>query len=370
MDNLTHSLLGVTLGRTRLGQAGRGTTAALVLASNAPDIDAITGIVGGGPAYLAWHRGPTHGPLGVVGLSIATAAIVWAALRILDRRRPPSRPNAPFGMLCAAAVIGVLCHILMDLPTSYGTRLLSPFSWRWYAIDWMPIIDVYLLGVLVAGTLFGRVSEASRHRNAAIVLTLVATIYGVRAFAHRDALELAPELFGPALPTWCGPQTVHDAGIVSWPPTVPPTAAAPGKRCLVDMAAVPSFVSPFRWTIVAHLSNAYELHDIDLLDTRLRRSVPATEQFWRLSIRYPNVWTPAVKTAAERPLAQRFLGFSRYPSARIVTDERTGATTVRFVDIRFVNATAVTRAAGRGNLFTATVRLAPDGQAIDEHLGP
>src|SRR5262252_372908 len=133
MDNLTHSLLGVTLGRTRLGQAGRGTTAALVLASNAPDIDAITGIVGGGPAYLAWHRGPTHGPLGVVGLSIATAAIVWAALRILDRRRPPSRPNAPFGMLCAAAVIGVLCHILMDLPTSYGTQLLSPFSWRWYA---------------------------------------------------------------------------------------------------------------------------------------------------------------------------------------------------------------------------------------------
>jgi hypothetical protein len=157
---------------------------------------------------------------------------------------------------------------------------------------------------------------------------------------------------------------------VSWPPAVAPNPAAPGKRCLVDMAALPSFISPFRWTIIAHLSNAYELHEIDLLDARLRRSVPATEQFWRLSIRYPNVWTPAAMTAAERPLAQRFLGFSRYPSARTIVDEKTGATTVRWVDIRFASATPVIRAAGRGNLFTATVRLARDGQIVDEHLGP
>ena len=43
MDNLTHTLFGLTLARTPLGRAGRGVTTALVLASNAPDIDAVVG---------------------------------------------------------------------------------------------------------------------------------------------------------------------------------------------------------------------------------------------------------------------------------------------------------------------------------------
>src|SRR5947207_3143722 len=39
MDNVTHTLFALTLSRTRLTRGGRGTTIALVLASNAPDID-------------------------------------------------------------------------------------------------------------------------------------------------------------------------------------------------------------------------------------------------------------------------------------------------------------------------------------------
>ena len=50
LDNLTHSLFGLTLARTPLGRAGRGTTAALLLASNAPDIDVI--VTAGGAAEL------------------------------------------------------------------------------------------------------------------------------------------------------------------------------------------------------------------------------------------------------------------------------------------------------------------------------
>ena len=46
MDNLTHTLFALTLARTPLARAGRGTAAALVLASNAPDID-----------IVATHRG-------------------------------------------------------------------------------------------------------------------------------------------------------------------------------------------------------------------------------------------------------------------------------------------------------------------------
>jgi inner membrane protein len=55
LDNLTHSLFGLTLARTPLGRGGRASTIALVLASNAPDID-IVATAGGSTKYLEWHR--------------------------------------------------------------------------------------------------------------------------------------------------------------------------------------------------------------------------------------------------------------------------------------------------------------------------
>jgi membrane-bound metal-dependent hydrolase YbcI (DUF457 family) len=278
MDNLTHSLFAITLSRTPLSRAGRGTTAALLLASNAPDID-IAAAAGGAANYLSWHRGPTHGPLGVVGLAVVTAAIVWAGRRVIDRRRSRdgaiaaahAAPDASFAMLVAVSIIGVLLHVLMDLPTSYGTRLLSPFSWRWFTTDWMPIVDIYLLVMMVAGIGLGRPSAAARRRNVTIVLVMMAANYGIRVVAHHQALELVPRLFGPTLPPLCDPPTPSSSPIVSWPRSAVATPPPAGKRCLVEVAAMPSFTSPFRWRIIAQISNAYEIHDIDLLDSRFRR---------------------------------------------------------------------------------------------------
>ena len=239
MDNLTHTLFALTLTRTPLGTAGRGTTAALVLASNAPDID-IVATLGGSESYLTWHRGPTHGLLGIVGLGLLTAALVRAGLGI-SKPRAGEPADASFGLLAAMAMTGVLLHVLMDLPTSYGTRLLSPFDWHWFAIDWMPIVDVYLIGALAAGLLFGQASRAAGRRNAAIVLVLMAANYGVRAAAHHQALVNAPRVFGPILPERCDPSPPSTALIDRWPRTTASDARAPGRRCLVDIAAVPTF---------------------------------------------------------------------------------------------------------------------------------
>ena len=374
MDNLTHTLFAVTLGRTPLGRAGRGTTTALVLASNAPDIDIIA-TARGNAAYLQWHRGPTHGPLGIVMLGIVTAAIVWVIQRYVDRRtnRPDTAPSASFGMLLVVSVVGVLCHILMDFPTSYGTRLLSPFSWHWFAADLMPIVDVYLIAALFAGLLLGHTSEGSRRRNAAIVLTLMAANYGVRAVARHEAIVLAPRVFGPLMPRPCDPNRTDRPLLVRWPRTdsaVPvPSPPAGASRCLVDLAAMPMFLSPFKWRLIAHLSNAYEMHDLDVLDGRLRRPAEVGEALWRVTIRYPDQWNPTVQAAAAAPLAQTFLGFSRFPAARWMVDERTGVATVRWTDMRFGAGPTLDQRAGRGSLFTAAVRLAPDGRVLDAQLG-
>ena len=377
MDNLTHSLFAFTLARTRLGRAGRGTTAALLLASNAPDID-IVATTGGAINYLKWHRGPTHGPLGILALGVITAGLVWAGRRVLDRRRSPAEataaanidPDASFAMLVAVSMIGVLLHVLMDLPTSYGTRTLSPFDWHWFAVDWMPIIDVYLLVILVAGTMgFGRRSAAVRRRNATVVLTLMAAYYGMRGYAHHRALELVPKVFGPTLAPWCDPEEARVRPIDAWPKEKPPPSPAEGKRCLVDVAALPTFGSPFSWRIVAQYSNAYEIRDIDLLDGQFRDSDVETEAPWRLTLRYPNVWTPTVMQAADTDLGQVFLGFSRFPAARSAVDVR-GATTVRWTDMRFAGAVVPgDQVMGRSNLFTAVVRIDASGRVIQETLG-
>jgi len=231
----------------------------------------------------------------------------------------------------------------------------------------MPIVDIYLLIVLMAGMLFGRGSAGARRRNATIVLVLMAANYGVRAVSHHQALALVPRVFGPTLPAPCDP-AAPTAWLDSWPRPAAPARPTAGTRCLVETAALPSFGSPFSWRIIAQFSNAYELRDIDVLDARLR-SGDNTDVPWRTNVRYPNIWTPAVATAATTVTGGVFLGFSRFPAARSVEDPQ-HITTVRITDMRFVAGPApVDSPLRRDNLFTARVRIAPDGRLLDETLG-
>jgi inner membrane protein len=378
LDNLTHSLFAMTLARTPLSRAGRGTTVALLLASNAPDID-IVATAGGAANYLAWHRGLTHGPLGIVGLGVVSAGLVWFGRRALDRRNGggsspdtagSAMPDASFAMLVAVSIVGVLLHVLMDLPTSYGTRLLAPFTWRWFAVDWMPIVDIYLLIALVAGLAFGQRSPEARRRNAVIVLMLMGMNYGIRGVSHHQVLDVIPRVFGPTLPQRCDPAFPSSGIVDSWPRPTPAAIPMSGRRCLVDVAAMPSFTSPFRWRVIVQVSNGYETRDVDLLDPRLRAdSDAASEAPWRTTTRYPNVWTPAAARAASSRLGRIFLGFSRFPAARSLADEA-GVTTVRFIDMRFAaGPVTVDQPVSRAAPFTASVRIGADGKILQESLG-
>jgi membrane-bound metal-dependent hydrolase YbcI (DUF457 family) len=366
MDNLTHTLFALTLARTPLARAGRGTTAALVLASNVPDID-IVAVIRGADTYLRWHRGPTHGPLGMIGLGLLVAALVRIGVPIFDKSSA-EEPVATWPMLAAVSIVGTLCHVLMDFPTSYGSRILSPFDWHWFAVDWMPILDVYLLFILGAGLFFGSFSHAARRRNAAIVLALMAANYGLRGVAHQQALQTAPRIFGPLLPQPCDSASTQAHVVDYWPRAARTTPRDPQKRCLVELAAVPTFFSPFKWRVIAHLSNAYEVHDVDLLDARLRQSPDSSEAMWRVTLRVPNVWTPAVWAAASTPIARTFLSFARLPAARSFVDPK-GIATVRWNDMRFIGIRTAL-APTQNDPFAIVVRIAADGQIVEQHLGP
>lgn len=373
MDNVTHTLFALTLARTRLGKAGRGATAALVIASSAPDIDVIT-TADSALSYLAWHRGPTHGPLGIIGLGLATAAVVWMGAKYLDsRRRAPAdaRQHVSIGRLAVVSIVGVFLHVAMDAATPYGTRALSPFGWQWIATDWMPIVDLCLLAILIGGLLLGR-DAAGRTRNVTIVLALVAANYGVHAAAHQRALAAVPRVFGP-LPSPC--PGAHRAGELSswgrdWNLGVRTDST---DSCLVDVAALPTFLAPFRWKLVARLSDAYLIQEIDLLERQAPSNADPRSHF-NSTIRIPTERAPAVEQASRARVAQVFLDFSRFPAAQLVEDEvPDGTATVRWTDMRFADASTSAPSAAataRRNVFTATVRTARDGRILEERLGP
>lgn len=317
MDNLTHTLFALTLANAGVGRRDPGVTPTLLLSSNAPDIDIVTAFTSGAVQYLAEHRGPSHGPIGVLALATLTAAFV----RICQGRERAAHTSLT--RLVAVALVGTLCHVLMDLPTAYRTRLLDPFNKAWYGFDWLPIIDVYLLVVLGAGLLAAQVRPRRRAPVAAVVLVLTIANYGLRATLNAAALREE-------------------------------RAASPRAAKLVDAAAIPTFFSPFRWRIVRRYPTGYELSEVDLLKRAagLRETqadgpvwVPAEESHWTVR-------------ASQSATARVFLDFSRFPAARTLSHPD-GSVTVRWSDLRFFG----------NNFFVATVRLSPDGLILSEALG-
>jgi hypothetical protein len=323
------------------------------------------------------------------------ALLVWSGDRFCNEA---STPRTTLGRLWGVSMAAVAFHILMDLPTSYGTRPLSPFAWIWLAEDWEPIVDIYLLAILGAGLWFGRASLETQRpatlrpphaRTAAIALTLMIVNYGVRAVAHHQAIVRAPQIFGAQLPLPCENAVPLRRPIERWPldlsdlargqaPDSPPPLVQGGSlsvpiaqrgsgRCLVEIAAMPDFVSPFRWRLIAHLSNAYEVRTVDLLAGL--GSPPRASDVRLIAVHYPNLWTPAVLQAARSPIAQRFLGFSRFPAARSIV-AADGTAIVRWTDLRFTSETTPDIRERAPNLFGATIELDADGNVLRARLGP
>jgi hypothetical protein len=213
-------------------------------------------------------------------------------------------------------------------------------------------------------------APGARGLYGALVLALMAANYGIRAAAHHQALVEAPRIFGPLIPRACDEATPEPQQLDRWPrPQATASANEPARRCLVQIVALPTFASPFRWRVVAELSDAYEIHDINLLDPWFR-TASSSVGMWRTSVRVPNVWTPAVWTASQTEVGQRFLGFARLPAARSLVAPD-GITTVQWVDLRFARgARGLAEMAGPRDQFVATVRLGPDSQPVEERIGP
>jgi hypothetical protein len=214
----------------------------------------------------------------------------------------------------------------------------------------MPIIDVYLLGLLGAGLLAVRLSPAARTPITVIVLLLMASNYGLRAELHAAALRRSMT------------ERTPPAALSAWPdlpsPKLPGDYMCPAHPCALTTAALPTFGSPFRWRIVRQFSNGYRFSEINLL--------AGEEQ--------PLGWMhadqgAAVEIARGASNPQIFLAFSRFPAAQV--DQAGQQTIVRMSDVRFLDVPVSGRVAQLRptRFFTVTVLLDRQGKILEHRFG-
>jgi inner membrane protein len=305
MDNLTHTLAGIAMSQAGLNRKTRFATLALVLASNAPDVDIVTRIRGTA-AYFEHHRGITHSFLGATVLAAILAGSIYYAGR---RARPkPAAPPVSAKWLFLVCWIGVGGHLLLDYTNAYGIRLLLPFTGHWYAWDIMPILDLILWLLLIAGlglpALLRLVSEevgarkTGYRRGAIFALGSMVLLWGLRDVSHRRALALL------------GSNNYEDEAPLRY-------------------GAFPEF-SPFNWKGVVETESSFHIVEVNSLASVLDAEHTET-------LRKPEP-SPALDAALKTHLAHVFIDFARFPWAQV--DEDQDGYEVRVRDLRFGNGTA------------------------------
>jgi inner membrane protein len=266
LDNLCHTLVGVTLAQAGFkSRTGRAVLTGAI-AANLPDLDALVFLTDI-PA-VAFRRGITHGVPAQVLLPVALAAVLTA---LGGRRRFDARP-VHFGWLLVLSYLGVLTHVYMDLLNTYGVRLLSPLSQRWFYGDAVFIIDPVLWIVLGAGAWLAR----RRGSRLAQVAVLVACLYiGAMVASARAARAI-----------------VHDAWVAR--------AGAPPQALMVG----PAPFSLHRKTVIVDAGDHYVEGSF--------RWVPATVTFSDVGTA-KNEHAPGVAEARQDADVAGLLVWSRFP---------------------------------------------------------
>ncbi|MBI3940356.1 MAG: metal-dependent hydrolase [Acidobacteria bacterium] len=206
MDNVTHSLLAVVLAHSGLnrgldsadmalaeapapqefrrapahGSTAPAVTMLLIVASNAPDIDAVAALFGR-LSYLEHHRGYTHTYWGILLLALVLPLpfLIWNRS---VRSAGLSKFNK-YGLLLLVALLGTFSHLLVDFTNAYGIRPSRPFSQRWLYGDFIPIIDPWIY--LILGSAAFLITSRGRLRLFVWTLGIAAASMAVLSFGRQ-----------------------------------------------------------------------------------------------------------------------------------------------------------------------------------------
>lgn len=327
MDPLTHAVASYSLQRAAFPRISRGAAAAIVLAGMVADVDLLSTYLGPS-SYLAFHRTSFH------SIVAALAFTVLATLPfVLGKPEGPGN-KTPKAAIFSGALSAALVHLGLDTCQTTGVELLWPFSSRRFALDWLPPLDLWILGILLAGILLpllsGLVTEeigarrqGPRGRLGATLALLALTLYlALRLVLHGDAI-----------------------------------AALESRTYLGEMphkvAAFAESSSPLRWHGIVETERA--LHDLEVPVGPGADLDPSSA----ITVYKPEP-SPGLDAARKSVIGRRFLEVARFPKAT-VEQTRDGFHII-------LRAFPYTHDAGSGLRVQALIDTDPSGKILSEEL--
>lgn len=283
MDPVTHGLFGFLVGRSIFQERwGLPATLAVTAGALAPDVDTLA-IAWDRFAVLTYHRGLTHSVFGMPALGVATGGLVW----LLTGRRH-------FWRLAGLATLGIALHVLLDLPTTFGTRVFYPLSPERFLLDLFYVVDPVVTGVLLAGLVAIWWWPRARAFTLAAALGALVVYTGLALDLRRDAAERF-------------------------------RTAAAGLGVPVERAAIlPRLGSPLIWRGVAPTPGGYLEGEVPLWEA----AAPTLSHRRDATLEAP---LPPEAEALEA--VRRYRQFARYPLAAV---RRAGSRTiVEYQDLAF-----------------------------------
>ena len=284
MDPLTHALASYTLKRAAFPRVPPSTTIGMLIAGTIADIDLLSKFAGPS-AFLTFYRTYFHSLLAAVLLSL----VVTLLLHLL---KPAQTENSlPPLRIFAAALAAYVLHLLMDLCQSAGVELFWPFSPRRFALDWLPHLDLWILGILLAGILFPTLSR------------LVTEEIGAKSKGPRG--KVGASLALAAMILYVVLRFVLHGNALAALESRSYRGESPRKT-----AAFSESGSPFRWFGVVETVRALHEVEVDV-------SPGASFNPDAALTSYKPDPSPALDAARDTAVARRFLQVARFPKATV-----------------------------------------------------
>ncbi len=356
MDNLTHSLVGLTAAKAGLERLSPGATALSIIAANLPDVDIAILLTGDRWTYLQHHRGITHAIVGVATLAFLLPLIVHGVDRLWARFRNRTHTTKLRGLLIVSLLVSAT-HPLLDWTNNYGMRFFLPWSQKWYYGDLVFIVDPYIW-LLLGGASFLLTATTNVKKAVWAVLGIVTTVlvlvgsqragfpppfffrtfwiaglatlilmsvFGVRR-RFGNKLAIIALMIVPAY--WSFLAYAHSKAVAA-AQFMAAQIVTPNGEKVSRLAAMPTLASPLHWECVFETDRATYRFRLRLLSDNFPSS---------RVVRYEKPTGDLAKVmetvSRERP-AQVFLGFARFPVAQLTDPDCVTQTLVQIADLRY-----------------------------------
>jgi inner membrane protein len=305
MDTTTHALAGYMIAKTGLGRdTGKWGTIAGVSAAVFPDLDMVLRPFTSAEFTLKYHRHLTNSVFLIIPFSLLFA---WLFVKVSKIRR--------FWTFFLIWVVELLAHTFLDLVTSYGTMILSPFSDYRFTLDWVFIIDLFLVSTFLFPFIALHIWKKRSQTLARVSVGFAALYICLCAYNHSRALSLAKN-YG------------QQKGLVTETAVSLPQPLSPfnwGNYILTEKKIYQGFVN-----LIAREDKSTE--GGNFISRFLARYQPISRLQYREWNRFDN--SPWVEKALKLEGVKTFYWFARFPVARdrgVVNGNRR----VEFYDLRF-----------------------------------